>query len=83
MKKLLLAVSLLAGMSVSAVELNVNDATDFEGTYVAEKPAEGGNNGEAAKYQPLQSLKIAGYSFSFTDGGHSSKPEYYYNMSTS
>ena len=65
MKKLLLSIFsiiAIAGMARAEVTLKVNDATDIKGTLVAEKPAEGNSNGEAEKYQPLESATISGYS---------------------
>lgn len=87
MKKILLAIATVAiscGMASAAeVVLNVNDATNIDGTLVDEKPAEGSSNGTAKHYQPLNSLEISGYSFSFTAGTNKNAPAYYYNMSTS
>lgn len=84
MKKLLLSMALLAGFTAAATEttLEVKDATDFQGTYVEETPASEGNNGQAARYQPLNSLKINGYSFTFDKGTSKTDPAYYYSMST-
>lgn len=62
--------------------LEVKDATDIQGTLVDEKPATEGNNGQAKHYQPLQSLKISEYSFTFTNNGGKTDPAYYYAMST-
>lgn len=89
MKKLLLSALCLAGVAsiASATEttLDVNNATNFQGTLIDERPA-GTNgdkdNGEAKHYQPVNSLEIDGYSFSFTKGGSNSDPAYYWAMST-
>jgi len=88
MKKFLLSMALTmsAGAVMAAtVELDVNNATDFQGTYNEEKPAEGSSYGEAANYKPLQSLKIGDYTFTFTSTNTNagSQPAYYYSMSTS
>lgn len=88
MKKLLLSALCLAGVAsiASATEttLDVNNATNFQGTLVEERPA-GTNgdtdNGQAKHYQPVNSLEIDGYSFSFTKGGAFSDPAYYWAMS--
>lgn len=86
MKKLLLSIFGIAATfaiaSADTVEYNVNDATDFVGTEVAEKPAEGSSNGEARHVQPLTSFKLGDYSFSFTKGAGTTDPAYYYVMST-
>lgn len=67
----------------TVVSFNVNDATDIVGTYTPEVPAEGTSYGSAAKYQPLESLKLGDYVFTFTDGGNNNAPAYYDVMSTS
>ena len=67
MKKLLLSALCLAGVvsMASAVDttLDVNNATNFQGTLVDERPA-GTNgdkdNGQAKHYQPINSLEING-----------------------
>lgn len=89
MKKLLLSALCLAGVAsiASATEttLEVNNATNFQGTLVEERPAgtnSATDNGEAKHYQPVNSLEIDGYSFTFTKGGASSDPAYYWSMST-
>lgn len=90
MKKLLLSALCFAGavsMATAAdTTLDVNNATDFEGTLVEERPA-GTNgdtdNGQAKHYQPIEALTIDGYKFSFTKGGANSDPAYYWSMSTS
>lgn len=49
-----------------AVNLAAADATDFVGTHNPEEPASGSSNGRAECWQPLNSLKIGDYAFSFT-----------------
>lgn len=91
MKKLLLTLAgaLLAAPAVLAetVTLDVNDATDFVGTDVPERPAgttSDKDTGEARKFQPLESLKLGDFSFAFssTNTNASSQPAYYFTMST-
>lgn len=86
MKKLLLSMALLAGFTAAAADttLNVADATDIDGTHVDEVPAgtAGSPNGNAEHYQPLNSLKIDGYSFTFAKGTSQNAPAYYLPMST-
>lgn len=64
--------------------LNVNDATDIEGTFVEETYKSDGSVQAAAHYQPLESLKIGDYTFKFTstNSNASSQPAYYYATST-
>lgn len=84
MKKLLLSILSIiavAGMARAEVTLKVNDATDIKGTLVAEKPAEGTSNGEAEKYQPLESAKIGDYTFTFVQGEAKNAPALYKVMS--
>lgn len=87
MKKLLLTIATVAmcGFASYAAEttLEVKDATDIKGTDVPEKPAEGTSNGQARHIQPLESLKIGDYSFTFANNGGKTEPAYYYSMSTS
>lgn len=89
MKKFLLSMTALfmcGGFVASAddVVLNVKDATDIVGTDVAEKPADGTSNGQARHIQPLESLKVGDWSFTFSQGANKSNaPAYYYPMSTS
>lgn len=85
MKKLLLTLATVAmcGFASYAAEttLEVKDATDIKGTDVPEKPAEGGSNGQARHIQPLESLKIGDYSFTFEQGENkNTAPAYYYSM---
>ncbi len=82
MKKFLLSLAVLAfGANVMNAEVfNVNDATDFDGTLIEEV----NTDKKAAKhYDPLNSLKLGGYTLTFTKNGGSSNPAYYWNMSTS
>lgn len=87
MKKLLLSffgiAATFAMANADTVEYNVNDATSFVGTEVAEKPAEGSSNGEARHWQPLTSFALGDYTFSFAKGAGTTEPAYYYVMSTS
>lgn len=87
MKKLLLTLATVAmcGFASYAAEttLEVKDATDIKGTDVPEKPAEGTSNGQARHIQPLESLKLGDYSFTFSNNGGKTEPAYYYSMSTS
>lgn len=64
--------------------LNVNDATNIDGTFVEEKAPEGSGNGTAAHYQPLNSLMLDAFRLDFTTTNEnaSSQPAYYYAMST-
>lgn len=85
MKKLLLTLATVAmcGFASYAAEttLEVKDATDIKGTDVPEKPAEGTSNGQARHIQPLESLKLGDYSFTFTQGENkNTAPAYYYSM---
>lgn len=85
MKKLLLTLATVAmcGFASYAAEvtLEVKDATDIKGTDVPEKPAEGTSNGQARHIQPLNSLKIGDYSFTFERGTNKNNaPAYYYSM---
>lgn len=86
MKKLLLSALCLAGVvsmaSAADTTLDVNDATNFVGTLNEEKPAEGSSNGQAKNYSPIESLEIDGFKFTFTKGGSSTNPAYYWSMST-
>lgn len=80
MKKLLLTLAAFAMAATSVAEvttLNVKDATELQGTDNAEKPKEGDFNGEARNIKPLNSLKISGYSFTFTKNT-GSDPAYYF-----
>lgn len=89
MKKVLLTLAAVAmAFTVGAAEttLEVKDATDIKGTDVPERPA--GTNGDKDKgqarhFQPLESLKLGDYSFSFSQGtNEKNAPAYYYSMST-
>lgn len=89
MKKFLLSLStlLMCGSFVASADdvvLNVKDATDVKGTDVPEKPAEGTDKGQARHIQPLESLKVGDWSFTFSQGTNKNNaPAYYYPMSTS
>ena len=83
MKKLLLILAAVASFTFAQAEvtLKVIDATDIKGTEIAEKPGEGSSNGEARHVQPLESLKLGDYSFSFTSGTNKTNaPAYYWSM---
>lgn len=67
--------------SLKQYDLNVNDATEIIGTY-AEEVTEGSNR-SGAKYQPLESLTLGDFSFTFDKGTGSTAPAYYYATSTS
>lgn len=87
MKKLLLTLATVAmcGFASYAAEttLEVKDATDIKGTDVPEKPAEGTSPGAGRHIQPLESLKLGDYSFTFAQGTNkNTAPAYYYPMST-
>lgn len=92
MKKFLLSimsVALCAGIATATeVTLDVNAATDIKGTDVPERPAgtQGDkDNGQGRHIQPLESLKIGDYSFTFGKQqveGKVTDPAYYYPMST-
>lgn len=89
MKKLLLSALFFAGVasmaSAADTTLDVNNATNFQGTLVEERPAgttSESDKGEAKHYSPIESLEIDGYKFSFTKGETSSNPAYYWSMST-
>lgn len=88
MKKTLLALAVAAfTMSASAAsyELDATTATDLVGTETPERPAgtdSDSDYGEAKHVQPLESLKIGDFSFTFSQGSGSTAPAYYYPMST-
>ncbi len=88
MKKFLLSLAtiILGGSMIASAEevvLNVKDAVNIKGTDVPEKPAEGSNNGQARHIQPLESLEIGEWSFTFVQGANkTTAPAYYYPMST-
>lgn len=69
------------GQEGEYVVLSAADAYDFVGTYVAETPKSDSSNGQAAHWQPLESLKIGNYTFSFSTSG-STQPAWYDIMST-
>lgn len=66
-----------------AVTLNMNDATDFVGTYNEEKQKEDGSGvQEAANYKPIESFKVDGYLFTCVKGSGTSEVAFYYSTST-
>lgn len=90
MKKLLLTLATVAMCGFASyaadVTLQVKDATDIKGTDVPERP-KGTNgdkdNGQARHFQPLESLKLGEYSFTFAKGAEGkTDPAYYFPMST-
>lgn len=86
MKKFLLSIAAMAMCGITAfaatTTLEVKDATDIKGTDIPEKPADGSSNGQARHFQPLESLTISGYAFTFSNDGGKTEPAYYYPMST-
>lgn len=88
MKKLLLTLATVAmcGFASYAAEvtLEAKDATNIQGTDVPEVPKEGNNNGVGRHIQPLTSLDLGDYSFTFSQGtNEKTAPAYYYPLSTS
>lgn len=85
MKKLLLSILALVAVvglaKAETITVNVNDATDITGEHFDEKPKEGTSNGEAEKWQPLESLKLGNFLFEFSTTGKTA-PAYYKTMST-
>lgn len=86
MKKFLLSIAAMAMCGITAfaatTTLEVKDATDIKGTDIPEKPADGSSNGQARHFQPLESLTISGYAFTFSNNGGRTEPAYYFPMST-
>ncbi|MDE6496351.1 MAG: choice-of-anchor J domain-containing protein [Duncaniella sp.] len=88
MKKFLLsifAVMTAAGFAgAETVELNVNDATGFDGTLVEEELKEDGSVKAAKHYQPINSFNLGGFDFKFstTNTNESNAPAYYWSTST-
>ncbi|MDE6339572.1 MAG: hypothetical protein K2K97_07275, partial [Muribaculaceae bacterium] len=82
MKKLLLSLAFITSVSVSSfadtVTLQVAEASDIDGTEVAEKRKEDGSLQEARKIQPLVSFKIGDYTFATAKGSGSTEPAIYY-----
>ena len=66
------------------VELNVNDATDFDGTLFEETFKEDGSVQAAKHYQPIKSFNLGGFEFTFstTSTNETSAPAYYWSTST-
>lgn len=87
MKKFLLSLAVMAlgatAVNAETVVLNVNNATDIAGTLVEEELKEDNTVKAAKHYQPLNSLKISDWSFSFAKGSGTTEPAYYYPTSTS
>lgn len=86
MKKFLLSMAAIAmTMSMAnAAELtyNVDNATDFQGTLVEETYKDDGSVQAAKHYQPLESMKLGDFTFTFTTGEGTSDPAYYWATST-
>lgn len=88
MKKFLLsvfAVMTAAGFAgAETVELNVNDATGFDGTLVEEDLKDDGSVKAAKHYQPINSFNLGGFDFKFstTNTNETSAPAYYWSTST-
>ncbi|MCM1320446.1 MAG: chitobiase/beta-hexosaminidase C-terminal domain-containing protein [Muribaculaceae bacterium] len=90
MKKLLLSMAAVAlGLSAAnaaEITINVNDATDIQGTLKEERPAgtnSDNDNGEAKHYENVTALTLGDFSFTFDKGSAKNATAYYYNMSTS
>lgn len=69
------------GTTGDYVTLSAADAYDFQGTFVPETPKSDSSNGQAAHWQPLESLKIGDYKFTFSTTG-TTQPAWYDIMST-
>lgn len=85
MKKFLLSMAAamtMAGANAGVVELNVNDATDIQGTLVEETMKPDGSVQAAKHYEDLTSLQLGGYGFTFTHVSGNNAPTYYYATST-
>lgn len=84
MKKLLLSLAAVAAFTASAetVTLNIADATDIKGTFTEEKLKDDGTLQEAAKYQPIESMVIEGYTITADKGTGTTNPAYYCVPST-
>ena len=66
-----------------SAQVNVNDATDLKGTTVEETYKEDGSVQAAKHVQPLESLVLDGYTYTFAKGGEkASEPAYYWATST-
>lgn len=88
MKKFLLSIATVAAFTTAAVgqtTLNVDDATNFEGTLVDEVKNDDGSVKAAKHYQPINSLELGGYTITFTTTStkESQMPAYYWATSTS
>lgn len=93
MKKFLLSVATVAMFAdftnAEVVTLNVKDATDITGTeYPEVAPGEKDENGQtvtngkARHVQPVESLVLGDFDFSFVKNGGSTEPAFYYQMSS-
>ncbi len=83
MKKSLLSLAMLASVGFAAnaasETFEVKDATNIKGTYVETTydKDDATKVSVYAHYQPLQSLELGSFSFSFEENGASTKPAYY------
>ncbi len=68
--------------NAETVVLKSSEASDFVGTFSEEKLKDDGSLQEAAKYQPISSLKIKGYTISFSKAGGGTEPAFYLAPST-
>lgn len=93
MKKFLLSMATVAMFAnfanAEVITLNVADATDIKGTVHEEvAPGEKDDNGQVSQYgnakcvQPVESLVLGDFDFSFSNAGGKTEPAYYYPMST-
>lgn len=81
MKKLLLFAAFAAVsvsyMNAEPVVLQVADASDYVGTFAEEKRKDDGSLQEAAKWQPISSFKISGYTISPSKATGGTEPAIY------
>lgn len=68
--------------SAETIELNVNDATGFDGTLVEETFKEDGSVQAAKHYQPINSFNLGGFDFAFSTTNENNAPAYYWSPST-
>ena len=79
MKKFLLSLAVLAaGTGIgNAVTLSVADYTDVQGTHFDKELNEDGTTKTNERYQPLESFKLGGYTFSFSKTTGKTDPALY------
>lgn len=99
MKKFLLSLAAICSFGFAAnaetFEFNLNDAKNIDGTFNEETKKADGSVNQAARYQPLLSLELGDFTFSFERGSYDStdkegnpivkdgtEPAYYYATST-